>query len=114
MSSMEVRTPRATEAGHKKSSSSTLTAHGDGTYHVQSGEGWGGDGRTEHASLGHALMHLAMMHGQGDHMHIEGHDEGYTSHHVKEGKKVQGPHDHKTMRELKRHVAETMDEEEPG
>lgn len=115
MSSMTTeRTPRASESEHRKSASTILTAHGDGTYHTTGGENWSSDGRVEHASLGAALMYLAKMHGQNDHMSIEGHDTGFTTHHVLEGKKVQGPHEHKTMRELKRHVAETMDTEEPG
>lgn len=97
------------EHGKEKTSSSSLHAHGDGTYHTQSGE-YGGK-RTDHESIGAALIHLAKAHAEGDHMHIQGHDEGYTTHHVKEGGKVQGPNEHKTMGAAKKAVAEAMDSE---
>jgi hypothetical protein len=102
----------------KKSTSISLHPHGDGSYHTsspaRSGDGsyFGEDdkGRKEHESIGAALMHIAMQHGsEGDHMHVLSHDDGYTTHHVMEGKTVEGPHEHKTMRELKKHVSECMD-----
>lgn len=115
-------------AEESKASSISLHAHGDGTYHThtpaRSCDGsctaagaraapWeGGPTRKDHQSIGHALMHIAKKHAEGDHMHIHGHDDGFTTHHVMEGSPVQGPHDPGTMRELKRHVAETMDSDD--
>jgi hypothetical protein len=113
------------------SSSTSLHAHGDGSFHThsparscngdcaESGRGgidyYGSGGkRKDHESIGAALMHMAMKHSDGDHMHIEGHDSGFTTHHVMEGKRVQGPSEHKSVGELKRHVAEVMDTDEDG
>ena len=92
-----------------KQSSITLHAHGDGTYHSETG-GYPGK-RTEHPTIGHALMHIASLHSESDHMHIHAHDDGFTTHHVKEGGKPKGPHEHKTLSALKRHIADVMDDE---
>lgn len=92
-----------------KSSAITLHAHGDGTYHTTAGE-YGGK-RTEHPSIGHALMHMAKMHSEGDHMHLHSTDSGMVTHHVMEGGKVQGPHDHKNLRSLKQSLSKFLDEE---
>jgi len=105
-----------------KHSSISLHSHGDGTYHTHSparsgdGEGYGpvGErqpGRVEHKSIGAALMHIAKHHAVNDHMHVEGHEDGFTTHHVREGGRVQGPHDHKNLRELKQHLVKFFDEE---
>lgn len=96
----------------EKGSSISLHAHGDGTYHTQ-GDSWGpsGPSRVDHDSMGAALMHIASKHAEGDHMHILSHDDGFTTHHVMEGGKVQGPHDHKNLRELKRAMSQFLDEE---
>lgn len=104
-------------ADEPKGSSITLHAHGDGTFHtIAHNDSYGGpmiEGRDprrkEHPSIGHALMHIARMHSTGDQMHILGHDDGYTTHSVKEGGKIKGPSEHTSMRDLKSHVAETMD-----
>lgn len=93
----------------KKTSHSTLHAHGDGTYHTTSGD-YEGE-RTEHAEIGAALIHLHRLHGQDDAMHIHGHGDGYTTHHTIDGGKVQGPHNHKTIHELKRHIQDAMEGE---
>ena len=93
----------------KKGTMITLHAHGDGTYHSTSSS-WDGDGRTEHPTFGHFVAHAAKLHATGDHMHIHGHDNGFTTHHVMEdGKKVAGPHEHKTVGALKKHVGKVMD-----
>ena len=96
---------RARPVASEKHSSTTLHAHGDGTYHTTQGYE---SGRKEHPSFGHAVAHMAKNHAEGDHMHIEGHEDGYTTHSVHDGK-VHGPEEHKTMGELKRHVADCMD-----
>jgi hypothetical protein len=58
----------------------------------------------------HEMLHaMREHHGGGDHMHIHGHDEGYTTHHLMEDGEVKGPHEHKNMGALKKHVAATMD-----
>jgi hypothetical protein len=93
----------------EKGSSITLHAHGDGTYHTTS-ESWGGGKRTEHPSMGHALMHIASRHAEGDHVHILSDDDGFTTHHVMEGGKVKGPHEHANRRELIGHLRQTLAE----
>src|ERR1700690_884061 len=103
-----------------KGHSITLTAHGDGTYHTQD-EGHDGPyslesgkrpGRVEHPSIGHALMHIAAKHGtEGDHVHVHAHEDGFTTHHVKDGGKVQGPHESKTLAAVKKHLSDVVDEE---
>ena len=110
----------------EKGSSISLHAHGDGSYHTMSpavSEGYGGygmgsggaktPGRKEHPSIGHALMHIAREHGsEGDHMHIHGDAEGYTTHHVSAGGAIKGPDEHKNMAQLKAHVADAMEPED--
>jgi len=105
----------------QKGSSMTLHAHGDGTYHTVShgGNSWGGPlelgqepGRVDHQSFGHAVMHMATHHGPpGDHMHIHGHDSGFTAHHVLEGGAVKGPEEMRGISALKRHVSRSMEAE---
>jgi len=112
-------------------SSTSLHAHGDGSYHTHTparscngdcGEGgrggmdyYGSGGpRKDHASIGAALMHMAMKHAEGDHMHIQGHDDGYTSHSVAEGARVKGPVEHAKMSALKQHVGKVMDDDGDG
>jgi len=103
-----------------KGHSVTLTAHGDGTYHTQEMGDQGmfrredgkTPGRTEHASFGHAIMHIAKHHGpEGEHMHIHGHEDGFTTHHVPEDGDVEGPDEHPSMRALKAHVGDCMEAE---
>ena len=107
-------------AESEKHGSISLHAHGDGTFHTFSpargGDGisYGGEreqGRVEHKSIGAALMHIAKNHAPNDHVHVEGHEDGFTSHSVREGARVQGPHDHKNLRELKRSMSQFFDEE---
>ena len=94
-------------AEETKGSFTTLHAHGDGTFHTVNSEGR----RTEHPQIGHALMHLAKMHSPGDHHHAVGDEDGFTSHQVEEGGKVQGPHDHKNLGQLKKSMSQFFDEE---
>ena len=100
---MEAEAPAANTQG----SYTTLHAHGNGTYHSVSQAGK----RIEHPSIGHALSHLAKVHSDGDHVHVLGHETGYTSHHVLEGGKVQGPHEHKNLAQLKKSMGQFLDEE---
>ena len=93
------------EAGGE--SSTTLHDHGDGTFHTESHDGE----RTEHPSIGHALVHLAAKHAEGGkHMHIHGHESGggHTSHHAHEDGHVNGPHETESTDDLKEHVGESM------
>ena len=60
--------------------------------------------------IGRHLMELAKAEG-GDHMHIEGHEDGFTTHQVKDGGRVKGPHDHKNLKELKKAMSQFFDEE---
>jgi hypothetical protein len=92
----------------EKGSSITLHAHGDGTYHTTSGP-FGDGKRTEHPSIGHALMHIAQKHSEGDHFHAHATDDGVTTHSVLEGGKVQGPEEHPTVRGLKRSLSDFLD-----
>lgn len=97
----------ARSKGHGESGShSTLHAHGNGEYHLTDDQG----NRTEHQSFGHAVMELARRHGpaEADHMHVAANEDGFVTHHVVEGGKVQGPHEHKTVRELKRHISSAI------
>ena len=75
------------------------------------GHGGKEPGRVEHPSFGHAVMHMAKMHAEGDHMHILSHNEGFTSHHVLEGASVQGPHESDTVGQLKKHVESALNDE---
>ena len=47
---------------------------------------------------------------KGDHMHVEAHEDGYTTHSAHYGK-MHGPHEHKTMGALKKHMGDCMDGE---
>lgn len=90
----------------EKGSHTTLHAHGDNTYHSVDANG----NRKDHLTFGAAIMHMAKMHGPpGDHMHVHGHEEGFTTHHVMEGERVRGPEEHGTAKQLAAHVATTMD-----
>ena len=91
----------------EKHSHSSIHAHGDGTFHTHPPALTGP--RMEHAHIGHALAHLAKMHSADDHMHVLGHEDGYTTHHVLEGGAVKGPHEHATMGALKKHMSAVMD-----
>jgi len=95
----------------KKGSHSSLHAHGDGTYHVMHGGEYESE-RTDHKNIGAALMQLHQMHGEGDGMHIQGDEDGYTTHHTNDGGKVRGPHQQKTIHELKRHIQDAMEGED--
>ena len=99
--------PKYKHAEDQGGSHTTLFAHGDGTLHTISDQGV----RKDHASIGAALMHLAKKHSDGDHVHVHGHETGYTSHQVKEGGKVEGPLEHKGIGDLKRSLSKFLDEE---
>ena len=57
--------------------------------------------------------HLKELHSEmgGSHMHIHQHEGGFTTHHVKEDGKVEGPHEHQDHEELKEHVGHVFNEE---
>ncbi len=102
----------------QKGSSITLHAHGDGSYHTishgphdyMSMERGKEPGRKDHATFGAAIMHVAKMHGPpGDHLHVHGHDEGYTSHNVMDHQRVRGPVESKSGKDLGAHVSSTME-----
>ena len=94
------------QAPAMKSSRTTLEAHGDGTYSTTSGYGE----PMQHSSIGSALMHMAMLHSQGNHMHVQ-QNSPMVSHGVKDGK-VHGPHSHKNLEALKSSLGKFLDEEE--
>ena len=104
----------------EKGSAIELHAHGDGTYHtIARGSGdyypsMGGKDprRKEHESFGAAVVHMAKHHAEGDHMHIMGHEDGFTSHHMKEGGNPSGPVEHDNVTELKKHVAKVMNSDD--
>jgi hypothetical protein len=61
--------------------------------------------------------HLKAIHektGGGKHMHVQHHehDGSYTTHHVTEDGKVEGPHEHANLEELKNHQDKFFNEEE--
>jgi hypothetical protein len=93
------------EHANQKASQITIHAHGDGTYHSESGYD---SKRVEHPSAAHAAAHFLKQHATGDHMVIEGHEDGYTSHGIHDGK-MHGPEEHSTMRGLKSQVTDCMD-----
>jgi len=80
----------------------TLHDHGDGTYHTESA---GGE-RTEHAHIGHALMHLHAKHADGKAMHIHEHGSGHMTHHVSDDGQVSGPEEHASPEDLQAHVGQ--------
>jgi len=97
--------------GNEKTASTTLTAHGDGTYHTTN-ESWGGGKRVDHPSIGHALMHLAKKHSAGDHFHVHATEDGKTiSHQVEEGGRIQGPKEHKTTGQAKKALGAFLDDD---
>jgi hypothetical protein len=63
------------------------------------------DGVHEHLKALHEKM-------AGKHMHIHQHEGGYTTHHISEDGKVDGPHEHQNTEELKNHLSKFFDEEE--
>lgn len=72
--------------------------------------------KTEHPTVGHALMHLAHEHGDGGkHMHVH-HGEGgeVTTHHVGEDGEVEGPHEHGSVDEAGEHMKSVMGDEDEG
>ena len=91
--------------GASEGESTTLHAHGDGTFHTE-----GHDGEhTEHPDIGHALMHLAAKHGDGGkHMHVHSDGMSHTTHHVGEDGQVEGPHDHPDIESTKEHMGQVM------
>jgi hypothetical protein len=95
-----------------------LHDHGDGTFHtVHEGE------KTEHETLGHALIHMAGKHAEEGHTHFHGHHDGmmHRSHSVKAGgepesqdhEDAQGMHDHMSEA-MEDSPTDTMDEKEPA
>jgi len=96
----------------KKSSSMTLHAHGDGTYHTVPGGSFDQEGRVEHETFGHAVMHMAKHHAPRgeDHIHVNGHENGYRVHHTADGSKPK-MHDAKNIREMKKTISNFLDEE---
>lgn len=90
-----------------KASHHSVHPHGDGSFHTIDDQGK----RVDHEHFGGMAMHLAKHHSSGEHMHIHGHEDGYTTHHVSDDGAVQGPDEHERMGQLKMHVAECMDEE---
>ena len=70
----------------------------------------------EKAHSGKIKQMLKSLHAEigGDHLHIHGHEDGFTTHHVSDGSAVQGPVEHKTMGAVKKHVAAVMDADEDG
>jgi hypothetical protein len=99
--------PSQTESGGK--ASTTLHDHGDGSYHTEGSDGE----KVEHPDIGHALMHMAGKHSDGEHMHAhKGEDGSLTSHQVGEDKQVQGPHNHENIEALKDHMGKFLNEEE--
>lgn len=84
---------------------SELHAHGDGTYHTMDG-----GQKTEHPSLGHALMHMAGKHEpDGTHVHMHHDGMGVKSHMVRDGGQPEGPMDHESGQEAGAHAAQMMD-----
>lgn len=86
---------------------SELHDHGDGTYHSMIG----GE-KTEHPSLGHALMHMAAHHEpEGTHVHAHSDGMGVKTHHVSDGGEPQGPTEHESPEEAGQHMASVMNGE---
>lgn len=58
--------------------------------------------------------HLKALHAEmgGKHMHVHEHEGGYTTHHVKEDGKVEGPHEHQDREDLKEHMDKVFGDEE--
>lgn len=90
------------------SSSTTVHAHGNGTFHSDSGFGQ----RMEHPSFGHLVAHLASKHATGNQVHVEQQDggKGMTMHGMKKGK-VSGPHSAANMAMLQKSMGKFLDEE---
>lgn len=65
----------------------------------------------QHSHIGAALMHLAKKaEPMGNHMHVHGAPEGerHTTHHVKTGEAVKGPHNHEMVGHMTMHAAKHM------
>jgi hypothetical protein len=85
-----------------KSGRITIEAMGDGTYQTHSGMGK----PMEHETAAYAAAHFLKHHSRGDHVVIEGHDEGYTTHGVHDGESHTS--EHKTMNSAVRSVRDCM------
>lgn len=93
---------------HESGSSTSLHSHGDGSFHTEGGAGE----RTEHPSLGHALMHMAHQHApEGKHVHVHSSGGMHSMHTVDDNGDNQGPHDHGNLEELKSSMDQFLGEE---
>lgn len=63
-------------------------------------------------SAKYALEQMASERPNSDHMVIEGHEHGFTTHHKMAGEDVKGPEGHKSRTALAKHVKSTMSGEE--
>ena len=68
----------------EKTSSTALHAHGDGTFHSESGYG----NRTEHANFGEAVAHMAKRHTPMPHKNIPALKKAITQFMGEEGKEA--------------------------
>ena len=104
---MKPLTDKGSQPGPAKSGRTSIEAHGDGTYHSESGYGMD---RVEHPTFGHLVAHLALKHSAGEHLHVMK-NSPMVSHGVKDGK-MHGPHDHKNLEALKKEITKFFTEEE--
>jgi hypothetical protein len=112
MSAPKPEMPEMSE-GTDGASHTTLHDHGDGTFHTEGHDG----AQEQHPHIGHALMHMAAKHSEGKHMHVHHDGMSMTSHHhMGEGGKPEGPHEHGSSDEAADKMKEVMGDgmEEPG
>ena len=98
--------PAPMHGGGDGEARSTLVSHGDGTHHIEHEDG----STTDHAHIGHALMHLAGKHSEGvhHHSHSDGMGGGVTTHHASHGGEPEGPNEHENAESAATEMKEVM------
>jgi hypothetical protein len=90
-------------------SETTIMHNGDGSHSVMHADGE----KTEHPTIGHAMMaiHGKQSDGEGHHMEVHPHG-GATTHHVDMAGMVSGPHEHQDGNAAAEHIRSMVDEHE--
>lgn len=81
-----------------------IAHHADGSASVMHADGE----KSEHPSMGHALMKIHAKHEDGPAHLMHVHDGGVTTHHVEHDGEPQGPTEHPDVESAAEHAKETM------
>jgi hypothetical protein len=84
-----------------------LSKHGDGSYHTATSNG---ENRTEHPSLGHAMVHMSNHMEPAKHVHIHSEAGVHHTHKIDESGNHE-EHDHQNIDELQQDLGQFFNEE---